>query len=104
MCKHLDFGPNLDSSLRPGKRVPIEVNRNHPAEWDGERLRRAGDYLTVGVDEALVYDESVRFADVSEGKTCGLATSEADRTPIDNDGLSLARTEHEEGEHEGDED
>jgi hypothetical protein len=103
MCKHLDFGPNLDSSLRAGKRVPIEVNRDHPADWDGERLLRAGDYFTVSVGEALVYDDSVRFADVSNGKTCGLATREADRTPIDDEGLGLARTEREEGEHEGDE-
>jgi hypothetical protein len=103
MCKHLDSGPNLDSSFRAGKRVPIEVNRDHPADWDGERLLRAGDYFTVSVGEALVYDDSVRFADVSKGKMCGLATPEADRTPIDDEGLGLARTEREEGEHEGDE-
>ena len=34
MCKRLDFGPILNSSLRPGKRVPIEVDRERLAEWD----------------------------------------------------------------------
>ena len=90
MCKHLDFGPNLDSSLRAGKRVPIEVNRDHLAEWDSERPLRGGDYFTIGVDEAPVYDDAACFADVCECESCGLANGDADRTPIDNEGLRLA--------------
>ncbi len=88
-AEDFDLGPNLDSSLVPVKRVPIEVNRDHLAEWDGERLLRPGDYDAVGVDEPPVYDEAAYFADVGEGEARGLAKSDADGKVFrPDDGLS----------------
>ena len=103
-CKHLDFGPNLDSSLGLGERVPIEVNRNHLAEWDGERPLRAGDYHAVGINEPPVYDEAACFADVGEGEASGLAQSDANGVVIDDNGLRLHRAEGEERQDERAED
>ena len=77
-CKHFDFGSNLNSRLVPVKRVPIQVNRNHLAEWDSERPLRAGDDYAVGVDEPPVHDDAAWFADIGKGETGGLAEGDAD--------------------------
>ena len=103
-AEDFDLGPNLDSSLVPVKRVPIEVNRDHPAEWDGERLLRPGDYDAVGINEPPVYDEAACFADVGEGEASGLAQSDANGVVIDDNGLRLHRAESEERRDERAED
>jgi hypothetical protein len=95
-CPYLEFHSDLNAGITPWERVPVEINRNDPAERNGKWPLGLSEYNAVGIDGAVVNDYTVCLADVSQVNAGGLADGNADRSSVYDEGIGAGRSQRQE--------